>query len=207
MSFSPLLSELIAALRCLPSVGHKTAQRMAFHLLERERNGGLKLANILLQSLENIKHCQACRNFSETPLCALCQEPRRDPQTLCIVETPADVLAIEQSGAYRGQYFVLLGRLSPLDGIGPKSLGLDILLERCQHPSLKEVILATNLTIEGEATAHYIHNMLSTLPLKITRIAYGVPLGGELEYVDGGTLARALSARATVNARECNDTN
>jgi recombination protein RecR len=196
VSFSPLLVDLIQALRCLPGVGNKTAQRMAFNLLERQRDAGQKLAHILLEALEKIRHCEACRNFSDTPICTLCQDSKRDKQTLCVVETPADVLAIEQSGGYRGQYFLLLGRLSPLDGIGPQALGLDLLLERCQHPSLQEVILATNLTIEGEATAHYISNLLNSLPIKISRIAYGVPLGGELEYVDGGTLARALSARS-----------
>ncbi len=195
MSFSPLLSELIQALRCLPGVGAKSAQRMALHLLERQRDAGKKLANTIIQALEQIQHCGSCRNFSEQPLCILCQDPRREPHTLCIVETPADLIAIEQSGVYRGQYFILLGRLSPLDGIGPKALGLDILLERCQNNPLQEIILATNLTVEGEATAHYISQLLAPLTAKITRIAYGVPLGGELEYVDGGTLARALSAR------------
>lgn len=204
MSFSPLLSELILALRCLPGVGAKSAQRMALHLLERQRDAGQKLANTLLQALEQIQHCQSCRNFSEHPICSLCQDVRRETQTICVVETPADVMAIEQSGAYRGQYFILLGRLSPLDGIGPKALGLELLLERCQKENFHEVILATNLTIEGEATAHYISNLLTPLAVKISRIAYGVPLGGELEYVDGGTLARALNARSTVS-KDCND--
>src|SRR3989338_1522256 len=156
MTASPLLAELISALRCLPGVGQKTAQRMALHLLERGRESGKTLATTLIQALERIQHCQSCRNFSENPLCTLCQDPKREQQTLCIVETPADILAIEHSGAYRGQYFVLLGHLSPLDGIGPKSLGLDLLFTRCQQTTLREVILATNLTIEGEATAHYI---------------------------------------------------
>jgi recombination protein RecR len=202
MSFSPLLSDLIQALRCLPGVGQKSAQRMALHLLERQRDAGQKLGNILLEALEKIQHCHACRNFSETPLCSICEDSKRHSQTLCIVETPADVLAIEQTGTYRGQYFLLLGRLSPLDGIGPKALGLDQLLDRCQHPQLEEVILATNLTVEGEATAHYITNLLQPLPIKISRIAYGVPMGGELEYVDGSTLSRALAARLPV-AKGC----
>ena len=198
MTASPLLAELISALRCLPGVGQKTAQRMALHLLERGRESGKTLATTLIQALERIQHCQSCRNFSENPLCTLCQDPKREQQTLCIVETPADILAIEHSGAYRGQYFVLLGHLSPLDGIGPKSLGLDLLFTRCQQTTLREVILATNLTIEGEATAHYISNLISPLPLKISRIAHGVPSGGELEYVDEGTLARALMARSAL---------
>lgn len=198
MSFSPLLTELIQALRCLPGVGTKSAQRMALHLLERQRDAGKKLGNTLLQALEKIQHCSSCRNFSESPICSLCQDHKRHPHTLCVVETPADVFAIEQTGAYRGHYFLLLGRLSPLDGIGPKALGLDQLFDRCQQPHLEEVILATNLTIEGEATAHYISNLLQPLPLKVSRIAYGVPMGGELEYVDGGTLSRALAARSIV---------
>ncbi len=195
---SPLLAELVEALRCLPGVGNKSAQRMALHLLERQRDGGRKLANVLERALTQIQHCQACRNFSEDPICSLCLDKRRDPCVLCIVETPADVMAIEQTACYRGQYFILLGRLSPLDGVGPKALGLDLLLERCQQSALTEVILATNLTVEGEATAHYIANLLTPYPVKITRIAYGVPLGGELEYVDGSTLARALDARSAL---------
>ena len=199
MSFSPLLSELINALRCLPGVGNKSAQRMALHLLERQREPGRKLAQILAQALDSIQHCESCRNFSEALICQLCLDSRRDQHTLCIVETPADVMAIEQTASYRGQYFILLGRLSPLDGIGPKALGLDLLVERCQNPNLHEVILATNLTVEGEATAHYIANLLKPLSVKVSRIAYGVPLGGELEYVDGGTLARALNARSVLS--------
>lgn len=198
MRFSPLLAELIDSLRCLPGVGAKSAQRMALHLLERQRDAGKKLAHTLLQALDQIQHCSVCRNFSEVPICALCLDPRRESRVLCIVETPADVIALEQTGAYRGQYFILLGRLSPLDGIGPKALGLDLLLERCQAMRPEEIILATNLTVEGEATAHYISKLLAPIQSKISRIAYGVPLGGELEYVDAGTLARALSARSTM---------
>ena len=198
MSFSPLLTELIESLRCLPGVGTKSAQRMALHLLERQRDAGKKLANTLIKALDQIQHCVSCRNFSEEPLCRLCQDPRRESRVLCIVETPADVMALEQTGAYRGQYFILLGRLSPLDGIGPKALGLDLLLERCIQTMPEEIILATNLTVEGEATAHYISKLLEPVTRKISRIAYGVPLGGELEYVDAGTLARALSARSIV---------
>lgn len=198
MSFSPLLNELILALRCLPGVGPKSAQRMALHLLDQNRDAALHLAQSLQKAVEQINYCEKCRNLSEVPLCQLCQDPRRDSHALCIVETPADVLAIEQTSIYRGQYFILRGRLSPLDGLGPSALGLDSLLARCQNESVEEVILATNLTVEGEATAHYITSMLKNLPIKITRIAHGVPLGGELEYVDGGTLARALTSRATV---------
>lgn len=198
MSFSPLLDELILALRCLPGVGPKSAQRMALHLLERDRSNAANLVKTLDQALLVIKHCESCRNFSETPHCHLCQQTNRDNSLLCVVESPADVFAIEQTSTYRGHYFVLMGHLSPLDGIGPHSLGLPLLFERCQSASLTEVILATNLTVEGEATAHYIANMLQNLPLKVSRIAHGVPSGGELEYVDGGTLARALQARARV---------
>lgn len=198
MSFSPLLTELVESLRCLPGVGAKSARRMALHLLERQRDAGKKLADTLIRALDQIQHCTACRNFSEEPICRLCQDPRRESQILCIVETPADVIALEQTGAYRGQYFILLGRLSPLDGIGPKALGFDLLLERCQTLLPEEIILATNLTVEGEATAHYLSKLLAPITPKISRIAYGVPLGGELEYVDVGTLAKALSARSSV---------
>lgn len=198
MTFSPLIQELIEAFRCLPGVGQKSAQRMAFYLLERNRLAGKSLAKTLLHTLERVAHCQRCRNLSETELCSICQHPTRDPQLLCVVESPADVLAIEQTGSYHGFYFVLMGHLSPLDGIGPQQLGLDCLLSQCQQATVREVILATNLTVEGEATAHYISQLLSPLQLTLSRIAHGVPTGGELEYVDGGTLARALQARATV---------
>lgn len=198
MTFSPLIQELIEALRCLPGVGQRSAQRMAFHLLERNRVGGKSLAQTLSRTLEQVGNCQQCRNLSETSLCVLCQHPGRDPQILCVVESPADVLAIEQTGSYRGRYFVLMGHLSPLDGIGPQSLGLDTLVDLCRDQQVTEVILATNLTVEGEATAHYLHNLLAHLPLQLSRIAHGVPTGGELEYLDGGTLSRALQGRAIV---------
>lgn len=198
MTFSPLIQELIEAFRCLPGVGQKSAQRMAFYLLERNRLAGKSLAKTLLHTLERVANCRRCRNLSETELCSICQHPARDPQLLCVVESPADVLAIEQTGSYHGFYFVLMGHLSPLDGIGPQQLGLDNLLSQCQQSTVREVILATNLTVEGEATAHYIGQLLSPLQLILSRIAHGVPTGGELEYLDGGTLARALQARAMV---------
>ncbi len=198
MSFSPLINQLIAALRCLPGVGPKTAQRMAFHLLERERSGGLSLAKILEEAIANVKHCHRCRTLSETELCLLCANTNRDQTLLCVVETPADVFAIEQTGSYRGLYFVLMGRLSPLDGIGPEELGLHHLVARLIEQSPKEVVLATNPTVEGEATAHYIAELVKQRGLRATRIAHGVPLGGELEFIDGNTLARSLAARAEV---------
>ncbi len=202
MNFSPLIQELIEALRCLPGVGQRNAQRMAFHLLERKREHGKNLGRTLLHTLEKIGHCQQCRNLSETPLCLLCQHPGRNRQLLCIVESPADVLAIEQTGSYLGHYFVLMGHLSPLDGIGPQNLGLDSLVLHCQTHGITEVILATNLTVEGEATAHYIGHLLKALPLTLSRIAHGVPSGGELEHIDAGTLARALQTRALVTRTE-----
>ncbi|QLH44124.1 MAG: recombination protein RecR [Coxiellaceae bacterium] len=186
---------MIQALRCLPGVGPKSAQRMAFQLLERKRDEGLKLADILQQAIQQIGHCEDCRTLSETTQCLICADPQRDPSQLCIVETPADVIAIEQTGSYRGYYFVLLGHLSPLDGIGPQNLGMEQLLVRLQDPALRELILATNCTVEGEATAHYIANLSKPYPLRRTRLAHGVPMGGELEYLDGNTLARALMAR------------
>lgn len=195
---SPLLQELIDALRCLPGVGPKTAQRMAFHLLERHRPQGVKLAQKLLSSLEKIQHCQICRNFTEHTLCAICQNPARNQHFLCVVETPADVMAIEQTAAFRGRYFVLMGKLSPLDGIGPEELHLHDLLAQFQRQGIEEVILATNTTVEGEATAHYIAQMAKACGIPCSRIAHGVPLGGELEYVDSGTLTHAFSGRALV---------
>lgn len=196
MAFSPLLNQLIESLRCLPGVGQKSAQRMAFHLLERQRDNGLKLAEHLAQAISQVGHCKLCRTFSEEALCRICTHAQRDESLLCVVESPADVLAIEQTGSYRGHYFVLMGHLSPLDGIGPEDLGLDKLHQRlAQDNPVKEVILATNPTVEGEATAHYIANLLKKLKIKATRIAHGVPLGGELEYVDGGTLMHALAGR------------
>jgi recombination protein RecR len=198
MKFSPLIDELVQALRCLPSVGPKSAQRMAFHLLERNRDGGLHLAEILQQALEQVGHCGACHTLSELELCGICTDPRRDQQTLCVVESPADVLALEQAGSYRGVYFVLMGHLSPIDGIGPAEIGIDHLLQRVRDQQMKEVILATNPTVEGEATAFYITEQVRAQGVMVSRIAHGVPLGGELEYVDSGTLAHALSGRRAV---------
>jgi recombination protein RecR len=198
MKFSPLIDQLVQALRCLPSVGPKSAQRMAFHLLERNRDGGVRLAEIVLQALEQVGHCGACHTLSELELCGVCSDPRRDQQTLCVVESPADVLALEQAGSYRGVYFVLMGHLSPIDGIGPSEIGIDHLLQRVRDQQMKEVILATNPTVEGEATAFYITEQVRAQGVMVSRIALGVPLGGELEYVDSGTLAHALSGRRAV---------
>jgi recombination protein RecR len=192
------LEELIDALRCLPGVGPKSAQRMALHLLARDRDGARALSEALRIALERVGHCRRCNDFSEQEVCVLCASSRRDPSLLCVVESPADLMSIEQSGAYQGLYFVLLGRLSPLDGIGPDELGLGRLEARLDEGEVKEVILATNLTVEGEATAHYIGELARVRGIRATRIAYGVPVGGELEYTDRGTLARALSGRRDV---------
>ena len=199
MSSQPLLQQLIEAFCCLPGVGPKTAQRMAFHILERDREGGHHLAELLDNAVQNIGHCSRCRTLTETELCSLCTNPRRNNSQLCIVETPADVIAIEQATDYRGRYFVLGGRLSPLDGIGPKELGMDQLAAVLANDELEEVILATNPTVEGEATAQYISDMANRQGVTTSRIAHGVPLGGELEYVDGGTLAHAFSGRRDFN--------
>lgn len=196
--FSPLIEQLIQALRCLPGVGPKTAQRMAFQLLERQRDNGLALAKALECAMQQVQHCQRCRILCETPLCPLCSHPGRETTTLCIVESPADVFAIEHTGVYRGLYFVLMGHLSPLDGIGPEKIGLLQLMQRLEQETIQEIILATNPTVEGEATAHYIVNLVKDKPIRTTRIAYGVPMGGELELVDGSTLARALAGRAVM---------
>lgn len=193
--FGPLIDELIDALRCLPGVGPKTAQRMALHMLERNRDGGTRLANAINRAMDQVGRCPRCRNLTEEDLCAICANPRRDSAQVCVVETPADLFAIEQSGSYRGLYYVLLGHLSPIDGIGPEAIGIDQLLERLGDNEVSELILATNLTVEGEATAHYIGERARDLGVPVTRIAYGVPLGGELEYVDGGTLAHAFTSR------------
>ncbi|MGH8090811.1 MAG: recombination mediator RecR [Rudaea sp.] len=195
MSGSPLLNELIEALRCLPGVGAKTAQRMAFHVLERDRTGARKLAEQLAAAVERIGNCTRCRTFSEEKICALCASAARDAQTLCVVETPADQLAIEQATGFRGRYFVLLGRLSPLDGMGPKELGLDLLAARLGEGEVRELIVATNPTVEGEATAHMLSQIARQAGVRATRLAHGVPLGGELEYIDRGTLAHAFGSR------------
>ncbi|CAM5277741.1 recombination mediator RecR [Rhodanobacter lindaniclasticus] len=194
-SSSPLLAELIEALRCLPGVGGKSAQRMAFHLLERERDRGLKLASVMAQAMEQIGHCERCRNFSEDPLCTLCASSSRDRQVLCVVESPTELAAIEQATGYRGQYFVLMGRLSPLDGLGPEELGLAQLAQRLGEGEVEELIIATNPTVEGDATAHYLAQLARAGGVRPTRLAYGVPLGGELEYVDRSTLAHAFGGR------------
>ena len=196
MNFSPLVQELISAFKCLPGVGAKSAQRMAFHLLERNRQGGEKLGQVLTRSMANVGHCQQCRTFTEEDLCGICQSPKRQhAEVLCVVETPADIIAIEQTGEFSGRYFVLMGHLSPIDGIGPEELGLDILKSQLASGQFKELILATNPTVEGEATAHYIAELASKFQVTVSRIAHGVPVGGELEYVDGNTLSHALSGR------------
>ena len=195
MKFSPVLAQLIDALRCLPGVGPKSAQRMSMHLLERDRAGALALAEALRVAMDRIDHCSLCRNFSEHDVCEICSDQRRDRQTICVLETPADVLAVEQSGSYRGLYFVLMGHLSPIDGIGPAEIGLDRFQQRVIDEGITEVILATNPTGEGEATAYYLSDMLLPRGIRVSRIAHGVPLGGELEYVDGNTLAHAFSGR------------
>ncbi len=195
MAYFPLLSGLIDALRCLPGVGPKSAQRMAFHLLERDRDGARRLVAAVTEALDRIGHCSLCRNLSETEMCRLCADPKRDHTALCIIENPADVLAVEQGTGFRGVYFVLMGHLSPLDGIGPAELGLDMLEERIGKGELREVILATNPTVEGEATAHYIAGIARECGIRATRIAHGVPVGGELEYIDSGTLAHAFVGR------------
>ncbi len=195
MNNSPLITQLIEALRCLPGVGPKSAQRMAFHLLERDRQGANHLSNMLSQAVERVGYCAKCRTLSETEICGICADDRRDPTQLCVVETPADVMAIEESTAFKGLYFVLMGHLSPLDNIGPEDIGLDKLEKRLDDGTVKEVILATNPTVEGEATAYYISEMVIARELKASRIAYGVPFGGELEYVNTGTLAHAFAGR------------
>lgn len=198
MKFSPSLENLIEALRCLPGVGPKSAQRMTLHLLERDREGAVALANALQEAAERVGHCARCRNFTELDVCEVCSDPKRDATIICVVETPADVLAIELSGSFRGIYFVLMGHLSPIDGIGPAEIGLEKFYQRVIDEGIEEVILATNPTVEGEATAYYLTDMLQPGGVRVSRIAHGVPLGGELEYVDGSTLAHALSGRRPV---------
>jgi recombination protein RecR len=193
------LEELIEALRCLPGVGPKSAQRIAYHLLQRDHAGAARLAAALSRSLAMIKHCERCNNFTEEPVCTLCRSARRDTQLLCVVETPADMLMMEQAECYRGLYFVLMGRLSPLDGIGPKDIHLDRLVQRADGGQVREVIVATNFTVEGEATAHYISELLLARGVKVSRIARGLPVGGELEHVDSGTLAQAVHERRGIS--------
>jgi recombination protein RecR len=190
-----ILAQLMRALRCLPGVGPKTAQRMAFHLLQRNREGARTLAEAIMAALEKIGHCEECRTLTEGNLCPVCADARRDRSLLCVVETPAEVFAIDQATGFKGVFFVLNGRLSPLDGIGPDELRLDLLEQRLKSGEVKEAILATNTTVEGEATAHYIHEMARRFGVRTTRIAYGMPFGGELEYVDGTTLSHAFHGR------------
>jgi recombination protein RecR len=190
-----LLQRLIDGLRCLPGVGPKSAQRMAFHLLERDREGGRELARVLGEAMDRIGHCRRCRTLTDAEICPLCANLNRDDGLLCVVETPTEVLAVEQATGFKGRYFVLGGRLSPLDGIGPRELGLDLLRTRLAEGNVRELILATNPTVEGAATAHYIGEMAKEAGVVVTRIAHGVPLGGELDYVDGGTLAHAFAGR------------
>jgi len=198
MSTSRLIGRLIESLRCLPGVGPKSAQRMAFHLLEHNRDGGRQLAEALNLAMDKIGHCRECRTLSEETVCTLCANDRRDRSQLCVVETPADVQALEQSTGFRGLYFVLMGHLSPLDGIGPEALGLGLLETRLATGEVKELILATNPTVEGEATAHFVSEMARAHDVRPTRIAHGVPMGGELEYIDGGTLSHAFAGRQEV---------
>ncbi len=193
-----MLEQLIDALRILPGVGQKSAQRMAYHVLERDREGGTRLAEALAAAVERIGHCKRCRDFSETELCATCASASRDAQQLCAIESPADRLAIEQATGYRGLYFVLQGRLSPLDGIGPRELGLDQLADRLGEGEVQELIIATNPTVEGDATAHYLAQIARKHGVRPSRLAHGLPLGGELEYVDRGTLAHAFGSRAEI---------
>ena len=198
MKNPPALEQLIDSLRCLPGVGPKSAQRMAYYLLQRDRKGASGLATALETALEVVDHCKLCNTFSEQPICPLCAADNRDNNLLCVVEMPTDLLMLENTHAYTGMYFVLMGRLSPLDGIGPKEIHLDKLIKRAQDGLVNEVILATNYTVEGEATAHYISELLKTRGIKTSRIARGMPMGGEIEYVDSGTLAQAMMERRNV---------
>lgn len=198
MFASPLIEKLVESLRCLPGVGPKSAQRMALYLLERNRDGGLHMAAVLQEALEKVGHCRQCRTLTEDELCRICTSPSRQNQLLCIVESPADVHAIEQTGSYRGLYFVLMGHLSPIDGIGPEDIGIPELLDYLKQHQVDEVILASNPTVEGEATAYYIAEQLKDYAVSVSRIAHGVPVGGELEFVDGGTLSHAFNGRLKV---------
>jgi recombination protein RecR len=195
MSFGPVIDEMIDALRVLPGVGHKSAQRMAMHLLERNRVGAQRLAGALQTASAEVGYCERCRNFTEQKLCRICTDVKRDPSILCVVESPSDVIAIEHARYFKGYYFVLGGSLSPLDGRGPEQIGIPTFIERVRSGEVKEVILATNPTVEGEATAHYIAELLNQKGILLTRLAHGIPLGGELGFVDGGTLSHAFSGR------------
>ena len=195
MKNPPALEQLIDGLRALPGVGPKSALRMAYYLLQRDRKGAAKLGHSLENALQVLGHCTLCNNFAETPICQLCESEQRESTQLCVVEMPTDLMMMEQTHSYKGMYFVLMGRLSPLDGVGPKEINLDKLIKRAQDSIVKEVILATNYTVEGEATAHYISELLKTRNIAVTRIARGLPMGGEIEYVDSGTLSMALLGR------------
>jgi recombination protein RecR len=194
----PALEALIESLRCLPGVGPKSAQRMAYYLLQRDRNGANQLANALQSALEVVDHCKLCNTFSEQPICPLCASENRDQRLLCVVEMPTDLLMLENTQSYSGLYFVLMGKLSPLDGVGPKEIHLEKLMKRAQDGVVEEVILATNYTVEGDATAHYISTLLQSRGIKTSRIARGMPMGGEIEFVDGGTLAQAMMERRSI---------
>ncbi|MGB5101831.1 MAG: recombination mediator RecR [Steroidobacteraceae bacterium] len=198
MLYPPSLDRLIEALRCLPGVGPKSAQRMAFHLLERDRDGAREIAAAVGGAIEKLGHCKRCRMFAEGESCPVCSNASRDRSLLCVVESPADVVAIEQSASFRGCYFVLMGHLSPLDGVGPAEIGIEALERLLGEGEVREVILATNPTVEGEATAHFLGEVVTRRGIRASRIAHGVPVGGELEYVDGGTLAHALAGRQVV---------
>ena len=198
MSYSPLLVRLIESLRCMPGIGQKSAQRIAFHLLERDRDGATSMAAALSDAVSQVGHCSRCRMFTEDDLCSICSAAGRDTAQLCVVESPADVMAVEDATGFRGLYFVLMGHLSPLDGIGPTELGLELLENRLAEGEVKEVIIATNPTVEGDATAHFLADLADRHGIEASRIAHGVPLGGELEYVDGGTLSHAFYGRRVV---------
>lgn len=200
MKFGPVIDELIDALRVLPGVGQKGAQRMVLHLLERERVGALRLSKALHECASNVGHCKICRNFTESEICSICQNTDRDEGLLCVVESPSDLIAIEQGHYYRGFYFVLGGSLSPIDGRGPDQIGIPELLGRIQSSPVKEIILATNPTVDGEATAHFIAELLPAEKYLVTRLAHGIPLGGELGFVDGGTLSHAFTGRSPLNS-------
>ncbi|MDX1490050.1 MAG: recombination mediator RecR [Pseudohongiellaceae bacterium] len=198
MFSSPLMDKLVESLRCLPGVGPKSAQRMALYILEKNRAGGKKLSSALDDAIENVGHCVQCRTLSEEELCPICASPKRNQSLLCVVGSPADVYAIEQTSAYSGLYFVLSGQLSPIDGIGPDEIGVPQLLELLKAREVEEVILASNPTVEGEATAYYIAEQIKNMNIVMSRIAHGVPMGGELEFVDGGTLSHAFNGRQII---------
>ncbi|MGC9385901.1 MAG: recombination mediator RecR [Hydrogenovibrio sp.] len=196
---SPVIQALIDAFKVLPTIGAKSAQRMAYYLLQTNPEGGKRLAEAIVEAIDRVGHCRQCQNFSETELCVICASPSRKSDQLCVVETPTDVVAIEQSGIFQGTYFVLMGHLSPIDGIGPEELGLPLLAERLQHDGISELIIATNPTVEGEATAHYIQQLAASMKVPVTRLAQGIPMGGELEFIDSGTLSQAFAGRKALD--------